>query len=151
MGAGKSCVGMQLARRLGWSFVDTDDVLAARHGAVADQIRLEGEEVFRARETAVIETLCDGAHRVLATGGGAFASDRNRALLQGSYLTVHLQASLDTLRKRIGAAAGDRPLWGAGVAELYAARQPAYDQAAVRIVTDGRTPEQVVDLVMEAM
>ena len=72
MGSGKSTVGPLLAERLGWKFVDADDVIAAEAGCTIPEIfRREGEAAFRERERATIERLVEGGGLVLALGGGA--------------------------------------------------------------------------------
>lgn len=134
MGVGKSTVGRALAVRLGWPFVDLDDALAARHGPVAEQLRCEGERVFRAREAALVSELCDGASRVLATGGGAWVAHENRERLRTSYHLVVLTAPLEVLRRRV-ASDGDRPLWDDAVAARYERRRPAYADADLVVET----------------
>lgn len=149
MGTGKSTVGARLAERLGMPFVDVDAELAARFGPVRDQIEREGEPAFRARERAVVAELCDGVPRVVATGGGAWVDADNRARLAPCYLRVVLHARLDTLAARLGGDVAHRPLW-ARAAELYAARAAAYADADVRIDTDDRDVDAVVDAVEAA-
>lgn len=57
MGAGKTTVGKLLARRLGWKFVDLDDVIVAREGrSIADLFRDSGESYFRRVETECLRT-----------------------------------------------------------------------------------------------
>ena len=72
MGSGKTTVGPLVAERLGWTFVDVDDVIVAEAGTTIPEIfRSEGETEFRRRERETIKKLaqCDGI--VLALGGGA--------------------------------------------------------------------------------
>ena len=57
MGSGKTTVGPLVAERLGWTFVDVDDVIAAEAGTTIPEIfRSEGETEFRRRERETIES-----------------------------------------------------------------------------------------------
>src|SRR5262245_53659598 len=77
MGAGKTSVGKLLARHLGKTFYDSDQVIEARTGVRISLIfELEGESGFRAREAAVIEELTTLNDTVLATGGGVVLDPR---------------------------------------------------------------------------
>ena len=72
MGAGKTTLGRQVARRLGKRFIDADHELEARLGVSIPTIfEIEGEPGFRDREEAVIADLTRLTDIVLATGGGA--------------------------------------------------------------------------------
>src|SRR3954454_23474290 len=82
MGSGKSTVGPLLAARLGWRFVDADDVLVAETGmAITDFFARHGEGAFREREHAAIARLAGEDALVLALGGGAIETEATRELL----------------------------------------------------------------------
>jgi shikimate kinase len=144
MGTGKTTVGRLLAQRLGLPFVDTDAILAARHGPVVDQIRVEGEAVFRARERTLVEELVAGPAVVVATGGGLWVDPANREALGTVFDRVVLVAPLEILRERVG---GDpaRPLWDEGVAARYEARRAAYADADLVVDTSRRDPLGIVE------
>lgn len=146
MGAGKSSVGRELARCERSSFVDLDARIVEGCGeanSVADIFAREGEPGFRLREAAALREAVQG-DGVLALGGGTVVSAGNRALLQThGWRTFVLQASLVTLRARIGADDG-RPLLNE-LERLVSARAKAYRAAGEAVVTDGLTVAEVVD------
>jgi len=101
MGAGKTSVGRVLARNLGKTFHDSDQVIEARTGVKIPVIfELEGEQGFRARESAVLEELSAMHGIVLATGGGAVLSESNRRTLRSRGAVVYLRASVADLWNR---------------------------------------------------
>jgi len=142
MGVGKSTVGVILARRLGWPFLDSDAELVARHGSIAHQFQVEGEAVFRSRERALVEEWCDGVQRVVAFGGGVFADASLRQQLRRRYRLVTLQAPLSMLRERLRGRDDTRPLWGPGAEILYEER--AVDYADVDLTVDATLSAQGV-------
>jgi len=147
MGVGKTSVGFRLARHLGLPFVDMDAELTERFGPIQDQFARDGEEAFRVRESALVGELCDGVPRVVATGGGVWASVGNRARLHQAYWTVVLAASVDELRRRLGTGEG-RPLWGDAEA-LLAQRQEGYQDADLVLGSEGLEIEEVVHRIVE--
>jgi len=101
MGAGKSSIGKQIAQQLKMEFVDTDRVIEERTGADIDWIfDLEGEEGFRVREEGIIEELTLMSGIVLATGGGAVISPKNRNLLAARGTVVYLETSIEQQLER---------------------------------------------------
>jgi shikimate kinase len=137
MGAGKSRIGRLVAQRLGIPFVDTDEVISARHGAIADLFAERGEEGFRAIEGAVVLDELHAAEegaRVVALGGGAVTIDEVRAALRRLPHVVWLDAPPRVLFARTRTSA--RPLAHdeALFAALYEARRPLYDEAATQVV-----------------
>ncbi len=141
MGAGKTTVGRALARLLGVAFVDLDDAVTEAEGrAPRELIDEEGEDYFRGAETSALRHVLEGgAARVIATGGGAWTLERNRALVaRHGCRTVWLDAPYDLCRHRIeesGGGASDRPFARdpARARELYEARLVAYRLADLRV------------------
>jgi shikimate kinase len=150
MGAGKTTLGRQLARRLGKRFVDADHELEARLGVPIPTIfEIEGEQGFRDREEAVISDLVAMTGIVLATGGGAVGRPGSRAKLHDNGTVLYLHASPDTLWLRVRHAR-HRPMLHtanprARLAELYAMRDPLYRETAHYVCESER--EAVVRLV----
>ncbi len=101
-GSGKTSVGRLLADRLGWAFVDTDDLIESQAGtSIADIFATEGEAGFRAREREAIAKATQDARRVIAVGGGAVTDRRNVERLRLAAKVVWLTAQPDVLWQRI--------------------------------------------------
>ncbi len=100
MGAGKSTVGRQLARSLGYHFYDSDRELEARTGADIPWIfDVEGEAGFRDRESRMIDELLNESGIVLATGGGAVLRSENRRRMADGYV-IYLRVTPDLQYER---------------------------------------------------
>jgi shikimate kinase len=142
MGAGKTTLGRALAQRLRREFADTDRVLVERPGVpVATIFEIEGEDGFRRRESAVLADLAAQEGLVVATGGGAVLAPANRSLMRDSGTVVYLRARLESLWERTRHDSS-RPLLAtpnprATLAELLAAREPLYREAAHVVVDTG--------------
>jgi shikimate kinase len=154
MGSGKSSVGRVLARRFGAPFVDVDERIESAAGCrIRDLFGREGEPAFRVRERAALRDVLSVKGCVVATGGGAFADEENRALLRSYAPVVYLEAAVQTLLDRLAGDLG-RPLLRGGdreevVRELLSRREPGYRTADVTVRTDGRTVEDVAGLVAD--
>lgn len=143
MGSGKSSVGRELARRLGWRFRDADAEAESQMGmTVSEAFERIGEAGFREVEAGTVARLiteADDAREgtVIALGGGAVTSQRVLDLLASEPLVVHIDVDVDTAFGR--AADGSRPLASDREAfrRLYEERQSLYRQAA-RISLDSR-------------
>ncbi|HEX9851158.1 shikimate kinase [Candidatus Deferrimicrobium sp.] len=148
MGSGKSSVGRVLARRFGAPFVDVDERIESAAGCrIRDLFGREGESAFRVREKAALRDVLTVKGCVIATGGGAFADEENRALLRSYAPVVYLEAAVETLLDRLAGDLG-RPLLRGGereevVRELLSRREPGYRTADMTVRTDGRTVEDV--------
>ena len=155
MGSGKTTVGPLVAERLGWSFVDVDDVIAAEARTTIPEIFLsEGEAEFRRRERAAIASLARGEELVLALGGGAVEDEATRELLLSAAetLMVHLDVELETALERCKGTEHLRPVLAddANLASRYERRLPLYRMAHVSLKVDALTPEQVADAIVRA-
>jgi shikimate kinase len=142
MGAGKTTVGRQLAKRLQRRFLDSDHEIEARTGVRIPVIfEIEGESGFRRRESQVLEELAREPDLILATGGGAVLAPENRKCLRESGIVVYLHAPPDVLYERTRHDRNrpllqvDDPL--AKLRELYGQRDPIYRETA-HIVVDSK-------------
>jgi shikimate kinase len=155
MGSGKSTVGPLLAGRLGWSFLDVDDVIEAEAGVtIAELFARHGEAPFREREHATIARLAAAGALVLALGGGAIEKAETRDLLLSAprTLLVHLEVELATTLARCAGTEHIRPILAdqANLANRYDRRLPLYRTAHVSIRVDALTPDEVVGAILKA-
>jgi shikimate kinase len=154
-GTGKSTVGCCLAERLGWPFVDVDDLIVERFGKSIDRVFAEdGEACFRATEGDIITGQCRLAGRVLAVGGGAVVSATNREVMADGNRIVRLLASPETILRRLQSDGGEvRPMLSADdplrrISELARARAPFYEMADCVVDTDGLDPDAVTSQIV---
>ncbi|MFI1506281.1 shikimate kinase [Streptomyces sp. NPDC020597] len=155
MGVGKSTVGQLLAERLGVGYRDTDDdIVAEQDRSIAEIFVDDGEEAFRAIEKRAVRRALDEHDGVLALGGGAILDADTRGLLAGRRV-VYLAMDVEEAVKRTGLNAA-RPLLAVNPRkqwrELMEARRHLYESVATAVVaTDGRTPEEVGRIALDAL
>jgi shikimate kinase len=156
MGSGKSSVGVELARRVGAEFVDVDAWIERASGReIRELFAVEGEDAFRLREKAALREILSVKGRVVATGGGAFMDEGNRALLKGYGPVVYLEAMPETILHRLSGDS-DRPLLRGGDRErvardLLERRIPGYRKADFTVPTDDRTVPEVAGRIVELL
>lgn len=157
MGSGKSTIGRALAQRLGFAFVDTDEIVAARAGMPIPEIfRREGEAGFRKHEAEVVAEVARLERHVVATGGGAPTVPESAKALKEAGTVVHLDVDLETARLRTRRHAHRRPLLrdldDDGLATLLATRRALYERVAdLTIQTAGKDGSAVVQEILEAI
>lgn len=154
MGSGKTTVGRLVARDLGWTFVDTDDVIVARHGPIDAIFAEQGEDAFRALEREAAADVARSRHHVIATGGRMLLDPANADALTATGRVFCLAASADEIVRRLTAdvdgpvrplLAGDDP--AAAVARLLNERAAGYGQFE-QVHTAGRSPQEIaVDII----
>lgn len=149
MGSGKSTVARLVARELQRPFVDCDDLIVERAGkSIAQVFAEDGERHFRALERGVCQELAEQEGLVIATGGGAMLDAENREALERSGLLICLQASPESIRRRLAGECG-RPLFNGNWEGLYAERLATYRLIPHQLLTDDRTPQAVAQEVVE--
>ncbi|MEM9464190.1 MAG: shikimate kinase [Actinomycetota bacterium] len=148
MGTGKTAVGRAAAAVLRADFVDTDAVIAARHGPIPEIFAERGESVFRGYEAALADELAARSGLVISTGGGMLLAEDVAARLGSTGRVFCLVASPETILARVRAdGVADRPLLdtadpAARIRELLAERSARYGTFE-QIVTDGRTVDAI--------
>ncbi|MBD5471083.1 MAG: shikimate kinase, partial [Lachnospiraceae bacterium] len=141
MGCGKTTVGKNIAKLKKHIFTDTDELIVAQQNrSISDIFEKDGEDVFRAMETALLEKMiADGNDRlVISTGGGMPVREENRQLLRQLGTVVYMRVKPETVYERIK---GDttRPLLQCDnplerIREMIKSRGPAYEAAAELVI-----------------
>ena len=156
-GAGKSTVGVALAKELKMQFVDTDQVIENETGkSITDIFVVDGEAHFRALEVETLKNVLSFQTGVISLGGGAPISEEAQQVIKDSEShIVFLDVSLATAAPRVGFNR-DRPLllgnpraqWQA----LSDERRPIYEMLADDCIrVDDMSVDQVVAKIKEKL
>jgi len=156
MGTGKTSVGREVARRLGWPFVDTDELVERRAGCSIPELFAQGgEAIFRALEREAVREAARMRPAVIACGGGVPMDSANVRELRRTCRLVLLEADLETLLARVGDAEY-RPLLhgdpGGRARQLLLERAPRYREVADLVVdTSGLTVPAAAERILEGI
>lgn len=144
-GAGKSVLGIKLAKILDMSFVDLDAAIEDKYRTSVSLIFANyGELVFRKCEFAVLQEVLQRDKCVIATGGGAPCSDGVMELINEYATSVYLKLEEDTIVRHLMASRKRRPLTAKYneaqlrqyVHETLAHRAPYYQKADLVVYSD---------------
>jgi shikimate kinase len=149
MGAGKTRVGKRVARLLEVGFTDTDKMIVAGHGPIADIFAGQGEPRFRELErAAVVEALTSDG--VVSLGGGAVLDAATLADLEQQRV-VFLTVSARAVEGRLGE--GKRPLIRDGVNDwqrIFDERRALYEHVSdLEVDTSHRPYDEIAEEVAE--
>lgn len=156
MGAGKTTIGMRLARALSVRFDDSDQLIVEHSGMeISDIFAQKGEVYFRQLEREIIDDNLVWPPHILATGGGAYIQDDTRKLIQQRAVTVWLKANFDVLLERVSRK-NTRPLLEQGdkaeiLRNLMNERYPLYQEADIIIESDVGPHERVVNYIVDEL
>ncbi len=150
-GAGKSTIGVILAKSMLMDFTDTDLLIQKKHSSsLCDIIQKHGIDVFLKIENDVI-CEADFSNCVIATGGSAVYGDKAMQKLRESGKTVYLKVDCAELEKRINNihTRGIAMKEGTTLALLFEERAPLYEKYAdITVDCTGLTPEECVDRII---
>ena len=153
-GAGKSTVGVLLAKTLGYAFLDTDLVIQQREGALLQSLvdSLGVEAFLDVEADAICSVECRGT--VIAPGGSAVCRERAMSHLKALGRIVYLHLPLEELERRLNniSTRGIAMAPGETLADLFAYRAPLYRNYADLTVDVGRQSlGETVALVLRAL
>jgi shikimate kinase len=155
MGAGKSHLGKELAKKLQCSFIDLDEAIESVTGmSVHDNFMQHGEASFRQLEYDVLKTqLASSQNFVMACGGGTPCFFDTMVLLKGAGKVIWLHPPLSVLVARLTMQKEKRPLISsldassipAYVETMLLARLPIYAQAHHTVTDESPTVQSVLN------
>ena len=144
-GSGKTTTGQQLAKALGWGFIDTDALIEAQHGPISTIFKSKGEAYFRKLEQELVQVGFP-EQLVIATGGGLPYYNNVLTYLKEQGTVVFLHIPEDQIVQRMEANRGDRPLLAGEepishrIQRLSSQRVPVYLQANLVVTTNSLQP-----------
>lgn len=154
-GAGKTTVGKALSLTLDYRFIDTDDWITQKYQqTISSMVQEKGWGFFRQTESEALVQVSQ-PNQVISTGGGMILADQNRAYMKSSGVIIYLQASLETLVKRLSQDPNEaqRPsLTGKTLVsemnDVLAKREPLYLQCADIIVDAGLPINEIIEAIL---
>ncbi|NLJ88087.1 MAG: shikimate kinase [Epulopiscium sp.] len=154
MGCGKSSVGIDLAKRISYSFVDSDLEIEKEIGmSISEYFKKYGEEQFRILEEKTIKRLVRTTRQVIATGGGIVKNPVNINHLKKTGHIVYLKASAKHIYNNIKNDSS-RPLLNVEdkyntIIALLNERKELYEKHPDFIVeVDGKSIEEISSLII---
>ena len=154
MGTGKTAVGKKLSRLLNMELVDVDtEIEKSQKMTVKEIFKNFGEPRFREIETEMIKKLSGKENIIISTGGGAVLKQENMDILREKGIIVCLMAKPETILSRTSHNS-NRPLLHVEdpfgkINELLNFRKPFYERADIMIDTEGKTPIQIAEEIIE--
>ena len=131
-GAGKSTIGVLLAKALGYEFIDTDLVIQQREGQLLKEIIAQkGNDGFKKIEEEVNASI-EASQSVIAPGGSAIYSEKAMQHFKKIGMVIYLKLSFESVKHRLGnlKARGVVLEKGQTLYDLYCERVPIYEKYA---------------------
>lgn len=152
-GAGKSTVGVLLAKALSYDFMDTDLVIQKNTGKkLYEIIKEQGMEAFLKLENDTLKTL-NVSQTIIATGGSAIFGEEAMAHLAENATIVYIKLSCEEILRRVKniRTRGIAMKEGKTLEDVYYERIPLYEKYAdVVVECDNMTIEDSVEAIMHA-
>jgi 3-dehydroquinate synthase len=157
MGTGKTSVGRELSKALGYEFIDTDVLVEEREGMPISLIfKKKGEDYFRSVEQKTVEEVSKMDKAVIATGGGVIKNRTNVKNLGRRGVFIWLKADPEIILRRVMLEGGKRPLLDveeplSEINKLLSERMKLYEQADAAVDTNYITPQEAAHEIMERL
>ncbi len=152
-GAGKSTIGVLLAKTLGFEFVDTDLVIQRRTGRLLQEIiDTDGIEEFLREEELAVLSVCKAERAVIATGGSAVYGEESMQKLKEKGRVYYLSLSLEEVEKRLVniKTRGIAMRRDERIEDVFKNRRALYERYAdFTVFCGGKTTEDVVHEITE--
>lgn len=152
-GAGKSTIGVVLAKVLGYQFLDSDLLIQKQEKRCLSEIIEEGYKGFKDVENRVNASI-EAENTVIATGGSVVYCEEAMEHLKSIGTVVYLKLSLNALSKRLGNLKGRGVLLreGQNLTDLYEERTPLYEKYAdIVIDEEGKDLEASLEILLKTL
>lgn len=160
MGSGKSTIGKDLAKALGYSFTDLDNYIEDKQGqSISEIFKTKGEIYFRKKETEYLQELIENRDKcVIALGGGTpcYSTNLNLLLKNINVKTIYFKLSISSLVNRLFKEKENRPLIShlklkedltEFIGKHLFERSEYYSQAELTISADGKSVQELVEAI----
>jgi shikimate kinase len=153
-GAGKSTVGRELARRLDYRLIDTDDLIRQETGlTIGENLTRLGDAGFIQLEEEIVLHLGDLDRCVVSPGGSVVYSRKAMEFLRQKSVVIFLKVPVKVIQARVGPQRGVVRLQGRTLPELFGERLPLYEKYAHRAIdADGEAglvAEEIVGIMQD--
>ncbi|MCF7569275.1 AAA family ATPase [Sabulilitoribacter arenilitoris] len=158
MASGKTSIGKKLANKLGYNFIDLDDLIEENENlSVTDVFKSKGEIYFRKQEHVYLNKVLNSKDNVvLSVGGGTpcYSNNMNVIVNDDNVKSIYLKASITTLTEKLMRKKAKRPLIAHietedAMAEFIGKhlfeRVQFYNQAEIQVSIDGKTKDDIVE------
>lgn len=144
-GAGKTTLGLTLAKLTNRQLIDTDQEIEIQTGkSIPNIFKEEGEQIFRKYEAQIIKKIGSQSGKIITTGGGCVTTAENFAPLHQNGIILFIDRHLDLLDRT------NRPLSQDDLSQMYQHRFPLYHQFADATITNDQSVEKVAKKILEA-
>ncbi len=152
MSCGKTSIGKALAKKLNYSFTDTDQLLTGTfHMTIPEMYETGGESYFRSCERSIVRKAAALSRTVIATGGGMMSDDENARVLAERGIIIFIDQDFDTCFDRIMSQPERPSVKSRSREELrarYDSRLPAYKKYAAFTLVNPKDNEAAADAIV---
>jgi len=161
MGSGKTTIGKEVARHLGFEYLDIDEIIEQLTGkSIAEIFQQDGEQFFRMLEKQVLNDCIQKNNIVVSLGGGTLIDPHNVTAVKQNGILIHLSAEPEEIWERIETT-NKRPLLQKldgtlvpdhealeHIVKLLSIRQKGYNLADTAIPTDNKNQDEVLTIIL---
>tara|TARA_A100001388_G_scaffold109330_1_gene80209 strand:- start:54 stop:566 length:513 start_codon:yes stop_codon:yes gene_type:complete len=155
MGTGKSTIASLLSKKLNIPFIDTDkDLEDILNLSLEEFFKKFSEKKFRELESTYFVEHVNSSHCIYATGGGIIINKKNRNVLKNYGRTILLNASIETIIKRLENDSKKRPLFTNKntLENIWDERKHYYHQCSDIIIdTDNKEPQTIAKEIIKKL
>lgn len=145
MGSGKTTLGLKLAQKLSYEFIDLDDLVVKKENKTINEIFAGyGEEYFRELETSVLKDVCLKNNCIISCGGGIVTKDVNLEYMYG--LVFYLQTDLETLKCRLVDDSSRPLLQSCNLDDIFTLRKDMYLSFSDYVINESTVDDCIVQI-----